>query len=539
MNAVPRHTIAAFHSFIPRMARISLFVLFALIFQFSNTVYLNLTGTLTGASQMLKEDLTFFFQMTMVGLCLVYPLLFRFKLRFTSRQTITTCAIIVAAMMAIAMYSDSVVVLATASFILGAAKMVGTFETLVSIQLIITPKKDYGVFFSVALCLVLLSGQVSGIWAVQLNYTYDWKAIYRILLAAHAIMILLAQLVLHNVRVTKKLPLYGIDWLGLVLWSLLFTALTYIFSYGQLMDWLHSREIRIAVFLSLVFAALTLFWMFRAGRPYIHSFIFKIKSVNTAIFIILLMQPFLSASGSVMGPFTTGALKLDDLANAALNWYIAAGIFAGSLFSYWWFQWYNGPSKVFFIIAFVSLTLYYVLLYFSLGTLADSSAIALPYFLRGFGNILLFAGTGKYITRDAGPAIFTQVLCYLAMARNALGSLIPASLIAYAQSVRTLDFHTKLAGNTGTYSPLVSDFYSAAYNRAIRGGSSTTEGSIMAAKGLYAKVNQQAVFLAGREIFGIMAWAGLVIILLLLLWHFSGPVTRKIPSWKAIRSVTR
>jgi hypothetical protein len=240
-----------------------------------------------------------------------------------------------------------------------------------------------------------------------------------------------------------------------------------------------------------------------------------------------------------MGPFTMGALKLDDLNNAALNWYIAAGIAAGSLFSYCWFRWYNGPSKVFFIIAFVCLTLYYVLLYFSLGTLADSSAIALPYFLRGFGNILLFAGTGKYITRDAGPAIFTQVLCYLAMARNALGNLIPASLIAYAQSVRTLDFHTKLAGNTGTYSPLVSDFYSATYNRAMRGGGSTAEGSVMAAKGLYAKVNQQAVFLAGREIFGIMAIAGLVIILLLLLWHFSGPVTRKIPSWKAIRAVTR
>jgi MFS transporter, DHA2 family, multidrug resistance protein len=538
MNAGP-NTISAFHSFIPRVARITLFVFFALIFQFSNTVYLNLTGTLTGASQMLKEDLTFFSQMTMVGLCAIYPLLFRIKLRFTSRQIITTCAVVVAAMMAIAMYSSSVVVLATASFILGAAKMVGTFETLVSIQLIITPKKDYGVFFSVALGLVLLSGQVSGIWAVQLNYNYDWRAIYRILLAAHALMIILAQVVLHNTRVAKKLPLYGIDWLGALLWSLSFTCITYIFSYGQVMDWLYSRGIRIAVFLSIIFVALTLFWMFRAGRPYIHPFIFKIKSVNTAIFIILLMQPFLSASGSVMGLFTMGALKLDDLNNAALNWYIAAGIAAGSLFSYGWFRWYNGSFKLFFVIAFLSLSLYYILLYFSLGTLADSSAIALPYFLRGFGNILLFAGTGKYITRDAGPAIFTQVLCYLAMARNALGSLIPASLLAYAQSVRTLDFHTRLAGNTGTYSPLVSDFYSAAYNRATRGGGTAAEGSIMASKGLYAKVNQQAVFLAGREIFGIMAVAGLVIILLLLLWHFSGPVTRKIPSWRAIRAVTR
>lgn len=539
MDILSKPTIAAFHSFIPRMARISLFVFFALVFQFSNTVYLNLTGTLTGASQMLKEDLTFFFQMTMAGLCLVYPLLFRFKLRFISRQIITTCAIIVAAMMAIAMYSESIILLATASFILGAAKMVGTFETLVSIQLVITPKKDYGVFFSIALGLVLLSGQVSGIWAVQLNYTYDWRAIYRILLAAHCVMIVIAQLVLHDKRVAKKLPLYGIDWLGLLLWSILFTCITYTFSYGQVMDWIHDRRIRIAILLSIFFAALTLFWMFRAGRPYIHTSVFTIKSVNTAIFIVLLMQPFLSASGSVMGPFTAGALKLDDLSNAASNWYIAAGIVVGSIFSYSWFRWYNAPYKLFFVIAFLSLSLYYILLYFSLGTLADSSVIALPYFLRGFGNILLFAATGKYITRDAGPAIFTQVLCYLAMVRNALGSLIPAAFLAYGQSVRTLDFQTRLAGNAGTYSPVAYNFYSTAYNRAMRGGSSTSESSIMATKGLYAKVNQQAVFLAGREIFGIMAVAGLVIILVLLLWHFSAPITRKIPSWKSIRSLTR
>ncbi|WP_089353545.1 hypothetical protein [Flavobacterium sp. ov086] len=539
MDTLSKPTIAAFHSFVPRLVRITLFVLFALIFQFSNTVYLNLTGTLTGASQMLKEDLTFFFQMTMAGLCLVFPMLFRFKLRFTSRQIITTSALIVAGMMAIAMYSDSIILLATASFILGAAKMVGTFETLVSIQLIITPKKDYGVFFSVALGLVLLSGQVSGIWAVQLNYDYDWRAIYRILLAAHAVMILLAQLVLHDVRVAKKLPLYGIDWLGALLWSLLFTCITYIFSYGQIMDWFWAKQIRVAVFLSLLFAVITLFWMFRAGRPYIHPEVFKIKSVNTAIFMILLMQPFLSASVSVMGPFTMGVLQLDDLNNAALNWYIALGILTGSLFSYGWFRWYNGPFKLFFVIAFSSLSLHYILLYFSIGSLADSSVIALPYFLRGFGNILLFTGTGKYITRDAGPAIFTQVLCYLAMARNAVGSLIVASLLGYGQYTSTMDFHTKLAGNTGTYSPEVAAFYSAAYNKAILGGSNTTDSAILAAKGLYGKVNQQAVLLAGREIFGTMAIVGLSIILLLLFWHFSADITRKIPSWKDIRSVTR
>lgn len=532
-------TVAAFHHFVPRLSRIAIFIVFALVFQFSNTVYLTLTGSIAGARQMLRDDLTFFFQMGMAGLCVVYPLLFRFKLRFTSRQIITSCSLIIMATMGTAMYSDAVPLLATASFVLGAAKMMGTFETLVSIQLIITPKKDYGVFFSVALGIVLLSGQVSGIWAVSLNYDYDWKALYRIVIGAHAVMILLAQLLLREMRIAKKMPLYGIDWLGMLLWSLLISSITYVFSYGQVLDWFFSERIKGAVVLSLLFLVLTVWRMFTVRRPYIHPVVFRIKSVNTAIAIILLMQPFLSASGSVMGAFTMGVLKLDDLTGAALNWYIVAGIVGGSVFSYCWFRWYNGAFKLFFVIAFLSLTWYYIALYFSLGNLTEPATLALPYFLRGFGNMLLFAGTGKYITRDAGPAIFTQVLFYLAVMRNALGSLIPASLIAQVQYTTTWDYHTKLAGNIGSYNLTAKSLYSSAYSSAGGSGSNTIDGVQRAAKSLYSRVNLQAQLLSGREISGSMALLGATVVVCLLLYHFSGHITRKMPSWRRIRSQTQ
>ncbi len=153
------------------------------------------------------------------------------------------------------------------------------------------------------------------------------------------------------------------------------------------------------------------------------------------------------------------------------------------------------------------------------------------------GNILLFAGTGKYITKDASPAIFTQALCYLAMARNAVGSLIPASLIGYVENIRILDFHNKLAGKIDIYESSASFFYTSIYTKAISRGSNTVESSVMAGKALFAKVNQQAVLLAGKEMFGTMAIFGIALISLLLLMHFSGHVTRQIPTWRNIRSI--
>lgn len=532
-----KHTVIAFKEFVPRPVRSTLFVLFALVFQFSNTAYLSLTGTIMGSSQMLKEDLNFFYQMTMVGICFVFPLLFRLKLRFTSQQIIIGSSIVVMTMMYIALNTDSIIILALASFILGAAKMLGTFETLVSLQLIITPNKDYGVFFSVALGIVLLSGQVSGTWAIGLNYDYGWTAIYKIMIAGHTVMILLSQLLLRPVRVVKKLPLYGIDWLGYLLWCCLFTSLTYLFSYGQVLDWFHSLPIQLSAWLSLIFGMLVLLRMFKARRPYIRAQVFSIKTVNIAILIILLLQPFLSASGSVLGPFTAGVLHLDDLNTGNLNWWIAGGIITGAIFSYYWFLKINGPFKVFFIMAFVALTSYYILLYFALSSYADSSVLSVPYFLRGFGNMLVFAGTGKYITKEIGFDIFTQVLSYLAMARNALGSLIPSALIGYVEYWRAQDYHQRLAGMIDYLHPAASTLYHSAFNKAISGGRGTFDAALMAGKTLFSTVNQQALLLAGREIFGIMALCGMLVILLLMTIHFGGTFIRKIPSWEKLRTV--
>lgn len=532
-----QHTIVAFKDFVPRHLRIILFVCFAFTFQFSSTVYLTLTGPISGINQLLKEDLNFLYQMSMVGICFVYPLLFRFKLRFTSQQLIIGCSIVVIVMMYITTATDSMPILAVASLMLGTAKMLGTFETLVSMQLIITPSKDYGVFFSVALSIVLLSGQLSGIWAIGLNYDYDWKAIYKIMIACHAVMILLVQLLMRHTRVAKKLPLYGVDWLGYFLWTCLFTSLTYFFTYGQVLDWFYSERIRYSLWISILFLVLTITRMVMARRPYVKAEVFKIKSVNIAIVLILLLQPFLSASSSVLGLFTTGVLGMDDLNTGMLNWWIVSGIALGSLFSYYWFLRLNGPFKIFFVIAFTSLTGYYIIFFFTLGNYANTGLLALAYLLRGFGNMLLFAGVGKYVTKNVGLNIFTQVLCYLAMARNALGSLIPSSLIGYAEYCRTLDYQNKLATKIDQFNTIASDLHQITYNKSIAMGYNNADAFKIAGKALYSKVNQQAVLLAGREIVGLMALVGILVILLLIGIHFGKPFISRVPSWRKLRHI--
>lgn len=533
------HRVIAFREFVPHYVRIGLLVVFSIVYQFSATVYPALGAQLVGAHQWLKEDVTFLSQMTMLGVCFVFPLLIRFKLRFTSQEIIVTTSLVIILMMVISLNCRSMTILAGCSFILGAAKMLGTFESLISVQLIITPNKDYGVFFSVALGIVLACGQLSGIAASYLNDAYDWTALYKLIIMAIAGMVILVLLLFRNVRVARKLPLYGIDWLGLGTWCAFFASFIYFFSYGQVRDWFYNSSIRVSVLAGVMFALLTLSRMSYTRRPFISMRVFTIRHVNVAVALMLLLQLLLGASGSVLGPFTAGVLRLDDLNNAALNWWTIAGIVMGSIFSYLWFLRINGSFKVFFVMAFSALTLYHLLMYFAFSTYAEAGVMSIPYLLRGFGQMLIFAGTAKYITSNIPLDIFMQVLCYMGMARNVLGSLVPVSLIGYWQQVLATGYHQKLASGVDFASPGAMTFYNKLFAGSMQQGVSITDAGITANRGLYGRVYQQAVVLAGRDIFGFMTVGGIVLVVLILCIHFSRPFIRQIPSWRKVRAVYR
>jgi hypothetical protein len=524
--------LSCFKEFVPYKVRIGLFIAFAIVFQFANVTYLNLTGDMVGAYQLYKEDISFAYQVSTIGVTFIFPLLFRIKFRFTSQQILVACSVAVAILMVVCSKTSSMPLLIICAFCIGVLKMIGTFETLVSIQLIITPNKDYGVFFSVALGIILLSGQVVGTMAIALADSYQWMIIYRIVMLLLAFQAAAMLLVMRPFRMNKMLPLYGIDWVGFGMWSMLFCLISYVTIYGQVFDWFASKQIVVAALVALIFTVLITYRTFFYRRALLQPKVFALRNVCVAIVITIVAHVFLNTTGSIISPFTSGVMRLDSLHTGALNWWIAAGILIGGCFGYWWFTYINGPFRFIFGLGFAALTLHHALLYFAFSNNAGEQQLYLPYLLKGFGNIVLFAAAGKYMTIGVDLKIFTQVLCYMAMFRNVLGSVIMGSVFSNWTYRLSQNYLQKLAAHMDALDS--QKILSGIYNRSLATGMSNSEATSTASKTLYLKVSREAVMLAGKDIFGCVTVFGIMVLIVISLYHFASPFAKQMPSWKAI-----
>lgn len=519
-----------FKDFVPVWLRIVLFILFAVIFQCASPVYLSLMGDVTGVYQLYREDLSFVYQVSTIGVTFIFPILFRIKFRFTSQQILSVCSLLLAVLLLVCMYTSSVPVLIVCAFFIGAFKMIGTFETLVSLQLIITRQKDYGMFFSVALAIVLLCGQLSATLAVILADSYEWQMIYNLIAILLGLQTLLILLLLRPFRIVKPLPLLSIDWKGIFHWSVFFSLISYVLTYGHVLDWYSSQKIMVATMAALLWFLLIVYRSYTIRRALILPRVFGLKNVQVAILVILIAQVMLNTTGSILGPFTGSVMRLDNLHTGDLNWWIAGGILTGAVMGYFWFKYINGPFRVIFAVGFAALTLHHGLLYFAFSGSAGEQQLYLPYFLKGLGNIIIFAAAAKYVTIGVGFDVFAQMLCYVAMFRNALGNAIMGAFFSENVYRLSQDYLQKLASkmDASRLEPLAAGIY----NQSLKSGSSSFQASQLASKAIAARLNQQAMLLAGRDIFGWVTVFGVIVLIGICLYHFSSPLIKTFPSWQ-------
>jgi len=532
MHPQSKYRIMAFKVWVPDSLRFILLLLFALAFQFSSPTYLSLMGDVVGSEQLYKEDLLFAFQASMLGMTMAFPLLFRFKFRFTSQQTLIGSTLIVLISLLICLHTKSMSVLIIAGFVMGFFKMIGTFECLSSIQLIITPSRDFGVFFSVVYTIVLVCVQLSGFVAVYLSEIADWKLMYYLMAIVLSVQILFGLMLMRPFRFMKPLPLFGIDWLGILNWTVLFAVLTYIFIFGQTLDWFHSKKIILASLLAGIFLLLVLIRTRNKKRAFILPKVFGFRNISISIVLILFLQIFLNTSGSILTPITSAIVKLDDLHSVSLNLYILGGVLVGGIFCYYWFLKINGSFNILFALGFASVTIYHGLLYFSFSALANESIFYFPYFFRGLGNVLIYVGVAKYMMKNVSFELFPQALFIVAIARNVLGGILFSAFIGHWSHDLVLDYISKSASKMDAVSA------SATVNQiqsvAIKAGASTLEAAQAASGMLSGKVYLQSLLLAGKEIFGMVTMFGILLTFGILLYHFSKPFVLKIPRWNSI-----
>ena len=185
-----------FRSFVPRKMQPWIYLFIAVTFQLSGGVYLGALNHMIGGMAVMREDILMCMYANLAGMAIYFPLLFRMKFRFTNKTLLTSAALGVLLCNLIAPHITFLPLLWLICFIEGMCKIQGTFECMSNIQLWMTPKRDFTVFFPWLHIVILGSIQLSDLITTYLMFHYHWT--YMNLFIAGLMLIVLIR---HSDRV--------------------------------------------------------------------------------------------------------------------------------------------------------------------------------------------------------------------------------------------------------------------------------------------------------------------------------------------------
>lgn len=500
---------------VPRWIQPWLYVLTALCFQFGGGYYLGALEVIRGTTNFMIEDVMFLLYASLAGMAVYFPMLFRMKFRFTNKQLLCASAIVLGICNIVTMYSQSMHVLVVACFIAGMAKIQGTFECMSNIQLWITPRRDFSVFFPVLHIILLTAIEGSGWLAAWFGHHFTWQMMHVFTVGTMSLTLLI-QLVCCRpfCPMPHRLSLKGMDFQGGLLICVLMLTLSYIVVYGDHYMWLDSLHMRVLLGIAIVLAGIVLYRMRYYRYPYVEFKLFTFRNVVPILIVTFFAELALGAEHTMEEILYSEVVHLEELTKESQYMWVLLGMYVGILLDIYWLKVRKWKVWKLFGIAFLGIALYGMLMYFTLGTGVNIEQYRLAIFLRGFSYAIL------------GPTLMW-----------ALEESVPSLELFFMGLFVFNIFHMYLAGATGygIYTTIFSHFLNDDMQNYGRQLTLTRLDLAHFNFGEYVGNDflHSMMLVAMKQVYGYVIWFALAIAAIFLLCDIPAIRTniRKVPRW--------
>lgn len=299
-----------------------------------------------------------------------------------------------------------------------------------------------------------------------------------------------------TIRLGKKIPLYGIDWIGLLLWTVMLFAIVFICIYGDFYDWLDSVQIRSCIVIAVVFLLININRMTSIRHPYIDPQVFRYKKFPVVLFLFLMLCLFLTTSSVLQNAFMTSILQYDTLNAISLNWCVFAGILAGAGIVFFRQAVLKEGYKLLISVGFTLIVMYQYYMYFLLiYPDLNIESLYLPNFLKGIGHGVLYISLTIYVAKHIPFKHFFQSLCVLSFIRTSIATPLGAAILNRWMKHLQRDNWGLLSRNMDNLHEWMPDV------------------SLMQ---LYEEVNTQTMLTSLKELFGWICLLGTVFLVIVL-----------------------
>ena len=421
--------------FIPEKMKPWLLILFIIVFNCTGGVYLAAVSDMVGSTQLLQEDIMMAGYASLVGMALFFAIMFRLKWAIRPKTTLGSCILVLLAANVICMHTGSVPVLVGVSLVAGFFRMWAIYECNSTIQLWITPKRDMSIWFCYIYLIVNSTIQLTGIAALSFSVWASWHYMYWFIIGALLVIYLIVTICYKGIRIMPRLPLLGIDWIGMLLWGATAMSVLFICVYGEHYDWWLSEHIWFATVLGVVSLGLNLWRATFLRHPYISLTIFKMPIVPICVGIILVMDLLLAPSHIFEHTLMESVLGYDHLNTLTLNWVAIVGVVIGIVFTWQTFARRKWSYQRMLVIAFSCFAFYLAYFYFRIDYNLPKEALYLPVFVRSAGYVMVAVMMLTANARLPFPYIFLHGLSFQNMFSAALAAPIGNAIVGRALKI--------------------------------------------------------------------------------------------------------
>jgi len=486
-----------YRAFVPKPIRPWIYVFFAFIFQLTGSLYAGALPHIMGSTALMREDVMMVVLCNVVGVNMPFPLLFRFKFRFTNRQLLLTAAAVIAVCNFLCIYITSLPVLCILSFVAGFFKLCGTFECASNIQLWMTPKRDFAIFFPLLYIIVVGDICLQPWLTTVLTYHFQsWYAMHWFMIGCLMVVMLLVFTLTKNFRFMKPIPLISVDWLGCLLWSAWILEIIFIFNYGEYYNWWDGQPIRFCTLLCVITGFFTIGRMMHIRHPYIELGAFQYKTLLPLMLLYYLSEVMNSTPKSLQNVLTGSILHWGNITTCHLYLWEWLGTALGCLFVLLWMKVLKQTYTRLLTIGFAAMLAYQVAMYFYIDPGLNIERLYLPTVTRCFGYAIYFTALTIYLEELMPFNHFFMGLTISGFARNGIGEAMSGGLYSYSM-------RHQVADNIARTLPLEPT---------------------------------QSMMVALKQLFGYTCMGGVIILLVFLLWDV--PPVRKtlkiMPRWKSV-----
>lgn len=494
-----------FYKWVPAYVRLPILFIWFFVALTANGIFGANINDIYSSLGVYSEPYTQGYNAMYIGMGLGFILHFRLKMRFSNKTLLLAGFTAMLLMNIVCATTSSPTITIAACLVIGFGK-ISCFAEVYIIWVIIWSKKFdtrrmYPFLYFTALC-----GLYFVTWlTAQLSYVYNWQYSYIVIVSLLLLCLLLALIFAENHPLKKRLPLYQMDYTGLILLATSLLLLNYAMVNGKVEDWLESKKI-VAAFTGSAVTLLLFIWRESTTRhPYFDIHLFKRGNFRLGLLYFFILGIF--NIGTFQSAFSLGILHYESATNAEVGLYVIPGVLAACFFCYFWYLKELGDELLIFI-GFLAFVVYHILMYNSFSNEFSMGKFWLPSTLKGFGIAVVYISVGLHLTRGIDLTKVLGAAGAMIIVRSFIGGAVSTAIFSYysyAQKIKRFEY---LAGVTDAADPAIKE----------HGGTLN----------LYRTLQEQAVLTSSKELTGYIIILGIIFLVILAIKYAYGKIMYKL-----------